>query len=735
MNKLIFLAIACIFSFTVQAQIDISDARSMSEGSTVTIQGVVTNGPSLGIIRYIQDDTGAIPAYPGTGSAANFPESVQQGDLVTVTGVLKVYNGLLEIDPISSYSVVSSNNPLPDPLVVTPNGVNEENEARLLRVNGVTFDEGGGVFSVGNYSFSGGGQSSEIYVRSNHPMIGSPIPLATVNLTGLSSEFNGLYQLLLRGEEDIQVADDFFITTPIVESDITADGFTINWETNNSGTSGLKYGTTPDMDNEIDLGGSTTSHSVTVSGLDPAEFYYVQAFSSNGNTSVFSTQELVSTASTSSGTILVYFNHGVNGTLSNGHYPYGTTPAELDAAIINRINNATTSIDVSIYNNNRPSITQALIDAYNNGIQVRYVTDTETANLGLQNPTPPFPIIKGNTEGLMHNKFFVFDADDADRAWVIMGSTNLTPNNLADDFNNMVFIQDQAIAKAYTWEFEEMWGSDGPSPGIFNVKFGADKTNNTPRLFNVNGVMMESFFSPTDNTTLGIVNAISTANDDLQFAILTFTNNELGSAVLNAYNNGVEVRGIIDNINDQGTEYGYLLNNGVNVSPDNIGFQTHHKYCIIDATNPDSDPIVVTGSHNWSASAETRNDENTLIIHDAAVANIFLQEFEARWCEAVFGGDCVTANEAINEIEGFKSEVYPNPVTDVANIQMELEEARDVVISLWSLDGQLLQASVHRNIQGTYKTALFVNGLPTGNYLLSFKTGDSVTVKSLEIVK
>ncbi|KAA3623270.1 MAG: hypothetical protein DWQ02_24760, partial [Bacteroidetes bacterium] len=563
MNKLFFLALALFFSISVFAQIDISEARGMSEGTTVTVEGIVTNGSSLGIIRYIQDETGGIPAYPGSGSAAGFPDNVTIGDHVTVTGELKYYNGLLEIDPIDSYTVNSSGNPLPDPQVVTPAEINEETEGSLVKVQGVTFADGGGVFSVGTYDFSGGGESSQIYVRSNHPLIGTPIPLATVNLTGIASEFSGQYQMLLRDGNDIEVADDFFITSPIVESDLTTGGFTISWETNNNGTSGLKYGTTPDMENEVDMGGSTTDHSVTLSGLDAAEFYYVQAFSNNGNTTIYSTEKLVSTASNSSGDILVYFNHDVDGTFSNGHHPYGTTPAELDAAIITRINQATTSIDVSVYNNNRPSLTQALIDAYNNGIQVRYVSDSETANLGLQNPTPPFQVVKGNTEGLMHNKFFVIDADDADRAWVIMGSTNMTPNNLADDFNNMVFIQDQALAKAYTVEFEEMWGSDGPSPGIFNVKFGADKSNNTPHLFNINGVMVESYFSPTDNTTVGIVNAINTSDDDLQFALLTFTNNELGNAVLTAHNDGVDVRGIFDNTSDQGTEFDYLLTNGV----------------------------------------------------------------------------------------------------------------------------------------------------------------------------
>ena len=38
------------------------------------------------------------------------------------------------------------------------------------------------------------------------------------------------------------------------------------------------------------------------------------------------------------------------------------------------------------------------------------------------------------------------------------GSTNWTnPSNLFN-YNNLIFIQDEALAKAYTIEFEEMWG-------------------------------------------------------------------------------------------------------------------------------------------------------------------------------------------------------------------------------------------------------------------------------------
>ena len=59
------------------------------------------------------------------------------------------------------------------------------------------------------------------------------------------------------------------------------------------------------------------------------------------------------------------------------------------------------------------------------------------------------------------------------------GSCNWTnPTNLFNDYNNIIFIKDKAIAQAYTIEFNEMWG------GVF----GTHKEDNTPHLFNLNGI-------------------------------------------------------------------------------------------------------------------------------------------------------------------------------------------------------------------------------------------------------
>jgi phosphatidylserine/phosphatidylglycerophosphate/cardiolipin synthase-like enzyme len=58
------------------------------------------------------------------------------------------------------------------------------------------------------------------------------------------------------------------------------------------------------------------------------------------------------------------------------------------------------------------------------------------------------------------------------------------------------------------------------------------------------------------------------------------------------------------------------------VRRDGISGLMHHKVIIIDRE------IVITGSYNFTASAEDRNDENLVIIYNPFIAEWFLAEFE-----------------------------------------------------------------------------------------------------------
>ncbi len=84
------------------------------------------------------------------------------------------------------------------------------------------------------------------------------------------------------------------------------------------------------------------------------------------------------------------------------------------------------------------------------------------------------------------------------------------------------------------------------------------------------------------------------------------------------------MRGVIERgqAGNEGSEYERLHQSAIDVRLDSSRHSMHHKVIVIDAR------IVITGSYNFSRSAQEYNDENVLIIHDVATATRFLLEFE-----------------------------------------------------------------------------------------------------------
>lgn len=353
--------------------------------------------------------------------------------------------------------------------------------------------------------------------------------------------------------------------------------------------------------------------------------------------------------------IKVYFTRPIDNNISlvaDGQYI-----SNMEDSVCAYIDRAVSTIDIAVYDNNSSKIVSRMNAAYARGVRLRYISTDAALNTALSGLNANIPVLKRSGLDVMHNKFLIIDAADADKALVWTGSMNFTEDNMTEDPNNVVIIKNQALAQAYTTEFEEMWGSNTANYNATNAKFGADKTDNTPHSFNIGGTTVNLYFSPSDGTTTQIVNAINSCHSSMQFGVFTFINNDLGDAVNAQQDAGRQVKGIIENINYWGSEYSGLLANGVDVlSHDAIPTSFHHKYGIVDATNTASQPVVITGSHNWTNSAEEDYDENTLLIYDSYTANEYYEEFMSRYNEMT---GTATHSAFLNEIQ-----IYPNPVMD-----------------------------------------------------------------------
>lgn len=419
--------------------------------------------------------------------------------------------------------------------------------------------------------------------------------------------------------------------------------------------------------------------------------------------------------------IRVYFNQDTDPAVSSGTLAISLHEA-MDDTIEAYIDRARSTIDVAVYNADDYSIIAALNQAKDRGVQVRYIAEGTNSNTALANLSPTIPVLyRTDGEGSgMHNKFMSIDADHADSAWTWTGSTNWTQNGLFEDYNNMVFIQDQALALAYRTEFEEMWGGSGPQPNASNSKFGPDKTNNTPHSFTVDGIAIECYFSPSDGTTSRIVNAIDGAEHGVHSCMFSFTNEDIGTALLEADQRpDVMVHMDLEDAIYPGTEGWYLESNGVDVATHNTDeVQLHHKYGIVDEGSAD-DPLVITGSHNWTWYAETINDENIVIIHDATVANLFYQEWHARRNDVTGVVERATPSSLM---------VWPQPASGAMFISLP-ENLRAARTRMFDMSGKEMAIRVMYGMS----RMIDVSGFPDGLYALVCGNGQERITRMVSV--
>jgi len=734
-----FLAFALFFvlnALNAQTIVKIGDLKLKDTSTVVTVRGVAINGSELGTtIRYMQDGTGGLAVFYTIAANPDFAK-IKRGDSVEATGKLKSYNALLEIDPLQSFKLISSDNAV-KPVTITPDQL-PNFSSQLVRINNGKFTDGKLNFGGGtNYNLSFGALKVQARVNNGSALIAKNIPTGSLDLVGINSIFNTTYQILPRDSADLLNYPTIITQQPTV-SNIKSTSLSINWLTTASGTTSLIYGASPtNLTSSVDSTTLGLNHSISLTSLTPATIYYVQVSSAaNGITSTSNIFSVI-TSSLSSGEMRVYFNHSVDETVAkNGNKPLATDGNACETAYVGLINAATKTIDLAFYSNGDTVIINALKNAAKRGVRVRYVTDNATSISAFGDTSQlGFKFQRSYSTNLMHNKFFVIDADVTDKCWVYTGAMNWSIQQINTDYNNALLIQDQSLGKVYTVEFEEMWGGNTANYNRTASKFSTDKANNTPHAVSINGKLVEVYFSPSDNAASALIKNIDSATKDIQFENLVFTSVDLSTAMINASKRKLKMRGIVDGLDTSSSSSKTLLmsNNGVQVKIWVKGVQFHHKTCIIDAINNDVnlDPKLITGSYNWSGNGENFNDENVVIVHDLTIANIYLQEFEQRWKEAT--GFILNTSNQISE--GLKFDITPNPTDNFIKLSVENNVADELVISVYNGIGQNISSFILNKAFGNTTRDLNVSNFNNGQYYVRITSGKSVLTKAFVVAK
>ena len=132
------------------------------------------------------------------------------------------------------------------------------------------------------------------------------------------------------------------------------------------------------------------------------------------------------------------------------------------------------------------------------------------------------------------------------------------------------------------------------------------------------------YFAPEDNVGDKIVAALEQAETSIDFMAFSYTSKPIAEAMAQRIAAGVVVRGVFEarNAANQYSRDEWLEEKGAKVYLDINPYTMHHKSIIID------NKTVITGSYNFSSSADTKNDENLLILHSDTIAHAFTREFE-----------------------------------------------------------------------------------------------------------
>ncbi len=308
--------------------------------------------------------------------------------------------------------------------------------------------------------------------------------------------------------------------------------------------------------------------------------------------------------------------------------------------LIDFIDRAGVSLDYCHYNSSRSDVVQALLDAGSRGVAVRVITDDRrVGNLWVEQlRTAGIPVwtdsVSPRSSNYMHNKFAVLDVADGDTTNDCVWTASYNPNEGELRADCALEIPHAGIARAYRAEFEQMWGGTGMVPVPESARFHDAKVDvQATHQFVVNGSPVELYFAPQDRVVDTITARAEVAERHLIFGVYAFTWDDLGDAMINLWQAGKWVGGVLDRsgVNGTGSEYERLRAAGVPIMCDSVPFGEgiiHEKLMVVDSA------AVIAGSANWSNNANRANDESTVVIHDAGIAVRFLAELEERFAEA-----------------------------------------------------------------------------------------------------
>ncbi|PIS46693.1 MAG: hypothetical protein COT17_07300 [Elusimicrobia bacterium CG08_land_8_20_14_0_20_51_18] len=313
---------------------------------------------------------------------------------------------------------------------------------------------------------------------------------------------------------------------------------------------------------------------------------------------------------------------------------------DISAYVIAAMDSSNRSVDVALYGMSNMSIAEAMVRARKRGVLVRVILNqthvfttkrSEEIQYLMDNNVSVRSLKGAGRSGIMHNKIAIYDS-----RILMTGSYNWTLNANNASYENVVFTADARYLKGYQAYFDWMWSyakdvSQGPMPyyNENNLKFiPVDESMSV----SFNGAGFPAYvFSPSGGAKDSILKAVEKSKKSIKVSVFSFYDTEIFEALLAAKKRGVGIQVVVDRVQASQSEVTALMiknkfdfrwSGGYN------GGVMHNKLGIFD------DALLITGSFNWSNTAEVYNFENAFITDHKSYLRGFGEQFADIYAKA-----------------------------------------------------------------------------------------------------
>ncbi len=138
---------------------------------------------------------------------------------------------------------------------------------------------------------------------------------------------------------------------------------------------------------------------------------------------------------------------------------------------------------------------------------------------------------------------------------------------------------------------------------------------------------LKVYFSPRGSCQQAIIAEIKKAHQSIDIAMYYLTSKPIAQALARARERDVRIRIVLDKSQEKqhSSKSSYLLKQGIAIKYHRGQGLMHNKFAIIDGK------LLITGSFNWTATAEEKNEENLLIIDELQAIEKYQQRFDYLW--------------------------------------------------------------------------------------------------------